>query len=249
VRPRAAASLSADEAIIPIRTAPSPPSSPQLAAITDQANSKAQAQARPERHPKTTPKPHKSQKVDPPPIKVARTILPIVSREIAPVVTPAVIPVAAAVLPPATLEIEVDHNFTEAHLSLWVDDKLTYTRVLKGTDKKRLGMFHHVEGHFIHALQVPAGKHRLRVRVTSDLDPGAPPPAATPPATTTGTTTAAPPGVTAAAATEAHVAADTAATKLPAYDQSSFMDGDFTSGKESVLQITFRHGDINLSLE
>src|SRR5277367_2265456 len=37
---------------------------------------------------------------------------------------------------PAMLEIEVDHKFAEAHLSISVDDHLTYTRVLEGTDKK-----------------------------------------------------------------------------------------------------------------
>ena len=70
---------------------------------------------------------------------------------------------------PAMLEIEVDHKFAEAHLSIWVDDSLTYTRVLEGTDKKRLVVFHHVQGHELHAMQVSHGKHRLRVRVTSDV--------------------------------------------------------------------------------
>jgi serine/threonine-protein kinase len=84
---------------------------------------------------------------------------------------PAVIlPVVTSQIPeiPATLEIEVDHRFAEAQLSIWLDDSLTYTHTLEGTDKKRLGVFHHMEGHELHAMQLAPGKHRLRVRVTSD---------------------------------------------------------------------------------
>jgi hypothetical protein len=65
------------------------------------------------------------------------------------------------------LEIEVDHKFAEAHLSIWVDDRLTYTHLLEGTEKKRLVVFHHVQGHELHAMQLSPGKHLLRVQVTS----------------------------------------------------------------------------------
>ena len=76
---------------------------------------------------------------------------------------------APPILPPvpATLDIEVDHKFAEAKLSIWVDDQLSYTRTMEGTDKKRLVLFHHVQGHEIHAMQIPPGNHRLRVQVTS----------------------------------------------------------------------------------
>jgi serine/threonine-protein kinase len=67
--------------------------------------------------------------------------------------------------PSATLVIEVDHRFAEAKLSVWVDDRLTYTHMLEGTDKKRLVVFHHVQGHEVHAIQLSAGKHHLRVEV------------------------------------------------------------------------------------
>jgi tRNA A-37 threonylcarbamoyl transferase component Bud32 len=68
---------------------------------------------------------------------------------------------------PAMLEVQVDHKFAEAQLSIWVDDRLTYTRALEGTDKKRLAVFHHVEGHEFHAVQIPPGPHLLRVQVVS----------------------------------------------------------------------------------
>src|SRR6202050_4445858 len=84
--------------------------------------------------------------------------------------TSPVLPVSSAPLPavaPAMLEIEVEHKFAEAHLSIWVDDALTYTHTLEGTDKKRLGVFHQVQGHEFHAMQLSPGKHVLRVQVTA----------------------------------------------------------------------------------
>jgi len=71
---------------------------------------------------------------------------------------------------PATLEIEVEHKFAQAHLSIWVDGNLSYTHVLEGADKKHLVVFHHVQGHEFHAMQVAPGKHQLRVQVISDAD-------------------------------------------------------------------------------
>jgi len=67
---------------------------------------------------------------------------------------------------PAMLEIEVDHRFAAAELSIWVDDRLSFTHALEGTEKKRLVVFHKVQGHEVHAMQVPAGKHLLRVQVS-----------------------------------------------------------------------------------
>ncbi|HVR24237.1 MAG TPA: serine/threonine-protein kinase [Candidatus Polarisedimenticolia bacterium] len=73
-----------------------------------------------------------------------------------------------AVTMPATLDIEVDHKFAEAHLSVWVDDQLSYTHTLEGTDKKHLVVFHHVQGHEIHSMQIQPGNHLLRVQVISE---------------------------------------------------------------------------------
>jgi tRNA A-37 threonylcarbamoyl transferase component Bud32 len=70
-------------------------------------------------------------------------------------------------LSPAMLDIEVEHKFAQAQLSIWVDDRLTYTHPLEGADKKRLVVFHKVEGHEFHAMQISPGKHTVRVRVES----------------------------------------------------------------------------------
>lgn len=82
--------------------------------------------------------------------------------------SPKLIPARVSTVP-AMLEIEVDHKFADARMSIWVDDELTYTHPLQGTDKKRLVIFHRVQGHEFHAVQIPPGKHRLRVQV----NPGA----------------------------------------------------------------------------
>src|ERR1022692_84937 len=121
---------------------------------------------------------------------------------------------------PATLAIEVDHQFPQAHLSIWVDDELTYTHLLEGTERKRLIVFRHVQGHELHAMQISPGKHLLRVQVTSDgpvvasAEPGDP--------------SAAPPG----------------------YNQSATIAGDFSSSQEKVLHISFKkRGEMNLALQ
>ena len=69
------------------------------------------------------------------------------------------------------LEIEVDHKFAEAHLAIWVDDELTYTHPLQGIDKKHLVVFHRIQGHEFHAVQISPGKHLLRIQVTSGANP------------------------------------------------------------------------------
>jgi hypothetical protein len=78
------------------------------------------------------------------------------------------LPAISPAKPPAMLEVEVDHKFAAGQLSIWVDGQLTYQRLLEGTDKKHLVVFHHVEGHELHAMQLLPGKHSLRVQITSE---------------------------------------------------------------------------------
>jgi serine/threonine protein kinase len=107
-------------------------------------------------------KPRKAEARSSPPPRVARLTSSAAASQVVPVSAEPV-----PLVPPAMLEIEVEHKFAEAHLSIWVDDALTYTHTLEGTDKKRLGMFHQVQGHEFHAMQLSPGKHVLRVQVTS----------------------------------------------------------------------------------
>jgi serine/threonine-protein kinase len=118
---------------------------------------------------------------------------------------PVVVSAPEAAPPPATLEIEVNHKFSQAHLTIWVDDQLTYTHLLEGTEKKQMVVFHHVQGHEFHAMPIAAGKHVVKVEVASGPD---------------------------------------------SYDQSGTIEGEFSSGKEVLLQIHFsKKNDIQLSLQ
>ena len=133
-----------------------------------------------------------------------------VPSKIIPIKTVATMPAHATAKPSANpalsmLDIEVDHKFSEAQLSIWVDDHLTYTHSLEGAGKQHLVVFHHVEGHEFHAVQIAAGKHTVRVRVQSSEH---------------------------------------------SYDQSDTVAGDFLTGKENMLRISFgKHGEMQLSLQ
>jgi serine/threonine protein kinase len=150
----------------------------------------------------------------------ANKIYPALANAVATNASP-IAPATSADAPPATLQIEVDHQFAEANLSIWVDGQLSYTHKMEGTNKKRLIVFHHVQGHELHIMPVPTGKHSLRVQVTADVEPQG--------------------GIAASAGSPA---------AAPNYNQSSQMDGDFVSGQERVLHISFKkHGDMNLTLQ
>ena len=109
------------------------------------------------------------------PVKTAATLTAPAATVASVAATPAPIGKSVKVADPrsplsaATLEIEVDHKFAKAHLSIWVDGHLTYKHLLEGRDKKHLVVFHHAEGHEFHAMQISPGKHRLRVHVTSGV--------------------------------------------------------------------------------
>jgi serine/threonine protein kinase len=72
-------------------------------------------------------------------------------------------PTAAA----SSLELEVQHQFKEATLWLWVDDKLALTRPLRGGSQKHLVVFKSVHGNASETLQLRAGAHTLRLRAQS----------------------------------------------------------------------------------
>lgn len=68
----------------------------------------------------------------------------------------------------ANLKLSVEHHFADAKLSLFVDDRLTYTQALRGATKKRLGVFPgSIKGYDSETVPVPTGEHRLRVQVQS----------------------------------------------------------------------------------
>ena len=66
----------------------------------------------------------------------------------------------------STLDIQIEHRFSEADLSVWVDDKLAYDQPLRGQSKKHWNPF---RGNIkeTESMRIAPGKHRVRVRVRS----------------------------------------------------------------------------------
>jgi serine/threonine protein kinase len=95
-----------------------------------------------------------------------RTKVPPLTKVKAPsTVIPPVTPVSTG-----TLRIEIDHDFKRAQASVWVDKSLVYQRLLHGDSKRRAFVFHKVEGYQLDAVNVPTGKHDVRVRIQSATD-------------------------------------------------------------------------------
>jgi serine/threonine protein kinase len=80
---------------------------------------------------------------------------------------PALHPAKQIVVPLSTLDLAVQHQFKDATLFVWVDDKLLLTRPLHGAPQKRLVVFNGLRGVESETLKIPAGKHVLRVRALS----------------------------------------------------------------------------------
>ena len=75
------------------------------------------------------------------------------------------LPAKEVVVPFSAVELAVHHQFKDATLSVFVDDKLTLTRPLHGGTQKRLVVFNGVRGMDSETLKVPAGRHQLRFQV------------------------------------------------------------------------------------
>ncbi len=70
----------------------------------------------------------------------------------------------------ATLQIEIEHHFTEAVASIWIDDRLVFTQSLHGDKKRRALLFRKTVGHQFEVVRVAPGKHEVRVRVQSEAE-------------------------------------------------------------------------------
>ena len=70
----------------------------------------------------------------------------------------------------ATLELQIEYQFAEAQASVWLDNQLIYSQKLYGESKKRAFVFKKVEGRERHSIKIPAGQHRINVRIQSETD-------------------------------------------------------------------------------
>ena len=68
------------------------------------------------------------------------------------------------------MQIEIEHHFSEATASVWVDDRLVYTQSLLGKKQRRALVLRKVVGHQFQAVRVATGKHLVRVRIQSEAD-------------------------------------------------------------------------------
>jgi len=73
---------------------------------------------------------------------------------------------ASKAIADSTLDIRIEHRFSKAHLSLWIDDKLAFDRPLRGQIKKHWNPFR-MDVRETETIRLTAGKHRIRVRVRS----------------------------------------------------------------------------------
>lgn len=73
-------------------------------------------------------------------------------------------PAGEIVVPLSTVELSVRHQFKDATLSVWIDEKLALTRPLHGGTQKKLVVFNGVRGVESETLKVPAGKHVLHFK-------------------------------------------------------------------------------------
>src|SRR5579859_2246679 len=71
------------------------------------------------------------------------------------------------VVPASALDLGIQHQFKDATLFLWVDDKLVWTRPLHGGVQKKMVVFNGIRGVESETLQIPAGHHVLRFRALS----------------------------------------------------------------------------------
>ena len=74
---------------------------------------------------------------------------------------------ASPSLEPATMQIEIEHPFEQAEVTIWLDNHALYSRSLRGQTSKHALVFKQVHGHQSDSFQVPSGQHEIHVRVHS----------------------------------------------------------------------------------
>ena len=114
------------------------------------------------------------------PAPEARPLPPVGAPSPTPTPTPAApptpTPASAAVAPPSSLpkqepgrlRIDFDHPLRSGTLRVFVDDTLALEERLSGQQKKKALVFKRHEGSFRDELEVPAGRHEVRVEVRWD---------------------------------------------------------------------------------
>src|SRR5207249_12022276 len=74
-------------------------------------------------------------------------------------------PVSVPLKPDARVQIDIQHQFAKAHASVWLDNKMVYSRDLYSAAKRRLlvsGRRSHA--HVSEMVQLPSAQHGMRAR-------------------------------------------------------------------------------------
>jgi len=71
---------------------------------------------------------------------------------------------------PAAMQIDIQHPFPDAELTVWLDNRTIYSRRLHGEATKHALVFRQVHGHYADSIQVPSGAHQIHVRVRAADD-------------------------------------------------------------------------------
>ncbi len=104
----------------------------------------------------------------PPAVRPADSVVPSRAPEAIPKKRPS--PPATQASAGSKLQVIIEHQFDEAQVSVWIDDRLAYSDSLRGGKKRRLLLFPKVDGRQSRVVQLSPGEHRLRVRIQSAAD-------------------------------------------------------------------------------
>ncbi len=71
---------------------------------------------------------------------------------------------------PGSMGIDIEHPFAEAEASVWIDDRLVFSKELHGESRRKLLLFRQVKGEVSEKISVLPGKHQVKVRIQSAED-------------------------------------------------------------------------------
>jgi len=105
--------------------------------------------------------------VSPPPVHVVAPVSKAVRPAVRAKVPPPTPVRHESPAPSATLDLGVQHQFKDATLFVYIDGRVALTRPLHGSVQRKLIVFNGVRGVESETIEVPAGRHVLRIRALS----------------------------------------------------------------------------------
>lgn len=94
-------------------------------------------------------------------------VRPVITQSTAPLVPVKAVKSSTVVIPSSNVEVLVQHQFKQATLTIWVDDKQVVSRQLHGGMQRHMVVFNGIHGADSETVKVPAGTHTLRLRAVS----------------------------------------------------------------------------------